>query len=221
MEVAGYLLYAASVLASLVLTKLTRRDLVSLTGAILVVVYASLSAVDLAVISALTIMLFSLSRIALARPLRDRRVALMKIKYVLAALAILSSSIPVTYVALGVSLSLMPLENQPLAVVVAALLYALLAASVSPSVDFLVNPKLWRKLEVGVLESFFWKLGVVLGGVAMLANVAAHGVVGFILMTIYLASFLLSTKLRPLLSKPLLSLVAGASAVVTYLVGYA
>lgn len=220
MEIAAYLLYLALVPTSLLLTHVARRDLVSVVGAILTALYASLGVVDLAVVSALTVVLFSLSKIALARPLKDRRVMSMKVKYILVALTILSSSIPIAYIALGASISLTPLESQPLAIVTAASLYSVLAISIASRLEFLVNLELWRKLEVEFLESVFWRLGVALSGIAMLTNVVVHGVLGFLLMTAYLTLFSATTRLRAPLSKLLVSSMIGASAIITYLMGY-
>lgn len=221
MEVVDFVPFLAVVPLSLLLTYFTRRDLFSISAAVLAAYYASISIADWAVVSALTIVLYSLVKIAVARPSRGKRVILMKLRYICSSLILLASSILVAYIALGAAFSLILYESQPLAIIITVSIYTLMSTAAIPRLDSLSNPRLWQLLRTESVGGLLWRAGIMLGGVTMFANVITHGILGFLLMLVYLATLVASRKFKPPICGISMSLVAGLSAVLTYLVGYA
>lgn len=220
MEIGRALPYLALLSVSLPLTYFTRREFVSISAAILAAYYASIGDVDMSAASALTIVSYSLARVSLARPTRGARVVLMKLRYVLVPTAILVSSVPIAYVALGSALSLSPLESQGPATIITALLYVLVGAAVVPRLSSISSPNMWQALRLENVEELLWRAGIVVGGVTMLVNVAVHGVFALIIMLAYIATILATRRLRPPIPGISAATVAGMGAVLVYIVGY-
>ncbi len=220
MGVAEYALYLAVMPPSLLLTRLVRRDLVSVSAAALAAYYASAGSVGPSVLSALTVVLYPLVRMALTGPGGDRRAVSVKLRHTWVSLAVLCSSIPIAYIALGAALYLSPPEAVPLAIVAVLSLHALVGVVISGRLSILVHPGLWRALNLEVLERALWRVGVLLGAAIMMANVVVHGVLGLALMLAFVASVLVSNRLGRPASGILVSAVVCAGAAVVYIVGY-
>ncbi|MEM0066669.1 MAG: hypothetical protein QXZ22_05765 [Sulfolobales archaeon] len=212
--------YLVFIPLSALATYATRRDVVPITAAVLTAFYASIGNASLSVVSALTVVFYSLIKISLAKPTRARKVVLMKLKYVLVVFTVLASSILVAYIALGSAISMSPTESRVLAVVIVVLLYSLMSTAVVPKLLALVNFKLWQAVRIDSVEDLFWKLGVFLGGIAMFANTVFHGVLGLVLMLIYVTAFFATQRRRFPILRITVSIVAATGAVITYLTGY-
>ncbi len=220
MEVEEYALYLAVAPLSLLLTRVARRDLVSIAAALLAAYYASAGRTGPTVLSSLTIVLYPLVRTALASPSWGRRAILVKLKHTWVALALLCSSVPVAYVALGAALHLSPLEAVPLATLIALTLHALVGAVLVRRLIVIVHPGLWRALSLETLERVLWRVGVLVGAITMMANVVVHGALGALLMLAYVVAVLVSGKLGRPASGALVAAVTSAGAAVVYAVGY-
>ncbi|MEM1623694.1 MAG: hypothetical protein QW780_04705 [Sulfolobales archaeon] len=221
MSAAELVLYLVSIPLSALATYATRRDVVPVVAAVLAAFYASVGNAGLSSISALTVVLYSLVKTSLARPTRVKRVVLMKLKHTLVVSTVLASSVLVAHVALGSAVSISPLESRALAVVIAALVYLLMTAAIVPKLSSVVSFKLWQAVRIDSLEELFWKLGVFLGGMAMLVNTVFHGVLGLVLMLIYVTAFLAAQRSGFPILRVVVSVLAAAGAVITYLAGYA
>jgi hypothetical protein len=220
MDLAEVLIYVAAVALSSLLTYISGVDIVSLVAAVLTTYYASIGS-SMAVVSALTVVAISLIRIAVARPLRSRRALVAKLRYLATVTAVVSASVPVAYIAAGAAVHLQPADPWPLAVLIAASLYVLIYGSVSPTTLYMVSASVWGALSLEHVEELLYRLGVLLGALAMLANVAAHGVLGLILMLIYVASLFATMKTKTLLHRVIASVIMGVAVAVTYVYGYA
>lgn len=220
MEAVEFLPYIIFIPVSLSLTRVMRRDLASISAAVLTAYYASMGSTGLSAASALTIVLYSLTKVLFAHSARERRAVLMKLRHLFVASAVLASPIPVAYVALGSAFSLSPLESQTLAVVTTMLLYILMSTAVVPKTATLVNPRLWQTLRIEPIRDFLWTLGVTIGSITTFANVVIHGVLGLVIMFAYLTAILATRRLKIPTPGVVVSAVTGIGAVITYIAGY-
>ncbi|MEM2207414.1 MAG: hypothetical protein QXG17_01800 [Sulfolobales archaeon] len=220
MNTAELLLYLVLIPLSAFATYAMRRDVVPISAAVLTAFYASIGNASLSTVSALTIVFYSLVRISLARPIKEKKVVLMKLRYIFTVSIVLISSILVAYIALGSAISMLPLESHVLAVAIVALMYLLMSIAIVPKLVSITSPRLWQAIKVDLVEDFLWNLGVVLGGITMFINTVVHGALGLILMLAYVVAFIATQRRRLPVPGIAISVIAGIGAVITYLAGY-
>lgn len=219
MKVVEFFIYIATVVLSSLLTYVTGIDLVSLAAAALTAYYASIGS-DMAVISAITVVLVSVVRIAIARPVEDRKALITKLKYLAVVTVAIAIAIPVAYIAAGTSIQLQLVNPWPLAIFIAASLYILVYGLISPTTLHLVSTSFWEKLNLEYIEELLYKSGVVVGALVMLVNTATHGVLGLIMMLIYVVTLFATARMKPLLHRLAVSIIMAVTATITYIYGY-
>ncbi len=219
MEVVEILIYVATVALTSLLTYVTGVDLISLAAAALTAYYASIGS-NMTVISAITVVLVSIVRIATARPVKSRKALMVKLKYLTTMTTVIAIAIPIAYISAGTAIQLQLVDPWPLAILIAASLYVLVYGLISPTTLHLVSVSFWDMLDLEHVEEFLYKSGVIIGALAMLINVATHGVLGLIMMLIYIVTLFATMKMKLLLHRVVVSLIMAVTVAITYIYGY-
>jgi hypothetical protein len=220
----GLALYTAVLAASVLVSYRLNRNLVSPSLAVLTVYYVSTGSLSYAVLSAATVVAYSLLKLALAVPLRGRVVAYVKVRYAGVALATVLASVPLAYLAVRTSYSIPVVDPWTAILLVLTSVYVALATVLLPSTAVLYSRRVWGALDLENMSRVLEYLGVGVGLLASLANVVLHGTLGLVLLLPYVLSLAVSKKLSSStagLSRIPVALVAVVAALVTYYYGYA
>jgi hypothetical protein len=220
----GLALYTAVLAASVLVSYRLNRNLVSPSLAVLTVYYVSTGSLSYAVLSAATVVAYSLLKLALAVPLRGRVVTYVKVRYAGVALATVLASVPLAYLAVRTSYSIPVVDPWTATLLVLTSVYVALATVLLTSTAVLYSRRVWEALDLENMSRVLEYLGVGVGLLASLANVVLHGTLGLVLLLPYVLSLAVSKKLSSStagLSRIPVALVAVVAALVTYYYGYA
>ncbi|MCC6047072.1 MAG: hypothetical protein LM571_02665 [Desulfurococcaceae archaeon] len=224
MDYVGLALYTAVLTASILVSYRLNRNLVSPSLAVLTVYYVSTGSLSYAVLSAATVVAYSLLKLALAVPLRGRVVTYVKVRYAGVALATVLASVPLAYLAVRTSYSIPVVDPWTAILLVLTSVYVALATVLLPSTAVLYSRRVWGALDLENMSRVLEYLGVGVGLLASLANVVLHGTLGLVLLLPYVLSLAVSKKLSSStagLSRIPVALVAVVAALITYYYGYA
>ncbi|MCC6015340.1 MAG: hypothetical protein LM564_06525 [Desulfurococcaceae archaeon] len=224
MDYVGLVLYTAVLTVSTLVSYRLNRNLVSPSLAVLAVYYVSTGSLSYAVLSAATIVAYSLLKLALAVPLRGRVVTYVKVRYAGVALATVLASVPLAYLAVRTSYSIPVVDPWTATLLVLTSVYVALVTVLVPSTSVLYSRRVWGALDLESVSRVLDYLGVGVGLLASLANVVLHGTLGLVLLLPYVLSLAVSKKLSSStvgLGRIPVALVAVVAALVTYYYGYA